>query len=593
MPLFKKRQILTLLLLTPPLLLWSADSDSRDYETLLDRASDYANDAYYSNVDGAFEEALAYIDSAMVCLNAHYRHYAPQPHLHPLALVAEEEPAELDWWNSTFNSDFHVILDIRNEAAVAFLALKQWDAYNYNNAAYTTLYKLLGEDRSLEAYCNALERSTRNRTVGIILAVCLMGTLLAGYYFLYIRKRLVNRWNLEQLLEINKKVFAATATPNTDISEDDLAAIPQRIEASTFDAINELVPINHMRITVQDEPTEALPAPSAPADMGTFPLVVESDNGKLCVGMLYLQLRDADRTDTSRLTLELVARYIAIVIYNTVVRLSSKYRDIETAQDEVARAAREESVLHVQNQVLDNCLSTIKHETVYYPNKIKQLIGRLRAGRLSEREEQETVRAIGELIEYYKGIFTILSSCASRQLEEVVFRRTAVGVRELFDYADRFFRKAANKERATVTFQPLPPAEALSVSGDLTELRFLLECLMTEALAATADNPASAAPPSDALRLQAAPDGDYIRFRFTDPRRPKPTDELNTLFYPHRGHGAEYLLCKQVIRDHDEFAGRRGCRINAEQAPQGGFTVFFTVPRYVSPDQRTLTKPSL
>ena len=43
--------------------------------------------------------------------------------------------------------------------------------------------------------------------------------------------------------------------------------------------------------------------------------------------------------------------------------------------------------------------------------------------------------------------------------------------------------------------------------------------------------------------------------------------------------GTEYLICKQIIRDHDEFAGRRGCRINAEPAQGGGFTVYFTVPK--------------
>ena len=34
-----------------------------------------------------------------------------------------------------------------NEAAVAFLALKELDAYSYNNAAYTDLYKVQGEDQ--------------------------------------------------------------------------------------------------------------------------------------------------------------------------------------------------------------------------------------------------------------------------------------------------------------------------------------------------------------------------------------------------------------------------------------------------------------
>ena len=50
-----------------------------------------------------------------------------------------------------------------------------------------------------------------------------------------------------------------------------------------------------------------------------------------------------------------------------------KYRDIETAQDEARRASWEDSLLHVQNMVLDNCLSTIKHETIYYPNRIKTI----------------------------------------------------------------------------------------------------------------------------------------------------------------------------------------------------------------------------
>ena len=44
-------------------------------------------------------------------------------------------------------------------------------------------------------------------------------------------------------------------------------------------------------------------------------------------------------------------------------------------------------------------------------------------------------------------------------------------------------------------------------------------------------------------------------------------------------YGTEYLVCKQIIRDHDEFAGRRGCRINAEPAQEGGFTVYFTLPK--------------
>ena len=80
----------------------------------------------------------------------------------------------------------------------------------------------------------------------------------------------------------------------------------------------------------------------------------------------------------------------------------------------------------------------------------------------------------------------------------------------------------------------------------------------------------------------------FVRFDFRDTRREKSQEELNLLFYPHLSRmkqgqegvltGTEYLICKQVIRDHDEFAGRRGCRINAQPAAEGGFTVWFTLP---------------
>ena len=154
-----------------------------------------------------------------------------------------------------------------------------------------------------------------------------------------------------------------------------------------------------------------------------IPLKVEAGGEHQCVGVLYLERREGSEQETDRLLFELVARYVAIVIFNAVVKLATKYRDIESAHEEARRALWEDSMLHVQNMVLDNCLSTIKHETIYYPNKIKQIVGRLNMQNISEKEEREAVETMTELIEYYKGIFTILSSCASRQLEEVTFRR--------------------------------------------------------------------------------------------------------------------------------------------------------------------------
>ena len=188
------------------------------------------------------------------------------------------------------------------------------------------------------------------------------------------------------------------------------------------------------------------------------------------------------------------------------------------------------------------------------------------------------METITELIEYYKGIFTILSSCASRQLEEVTFRRSTVEVRELLDATAKYFRKVSKNLKEKIEFVTVS-AEA-KVLGDVNQLRFLLENLIDEALTVRSEG---------VIRLEVRVEDEFVRFLFTDTRREKSVDELNRLFYPDlermtsgsKGElqGTEYLVCKQIIRDHDEFAGRRGCRINAEPAEEGGFTVYFTVPR--------------
>ena len=577
------------------------------YEDLLDVASDYANAAYFANVDENYELALQYIDSAMLFLNEHYEKYArpDRPHRY-MKLVGEGTPAEISWWNELFDSDYHVILDIRNEAAVAFLALKQLDAYSYNNSAFTDLYKLQGEDQTLEAYCRQLERSNTNKTVGIILCFVLLIVSLVGYYFLYMRKRLQNRLNLEQVLEINQKVFAASLVrpqeqENAEAlqrEESTLKEIPQRIVDEAFGSVNELLTIDRMGIAVYNETTHRLEYASRPGQempemveqcfssgkylseqhLQAIPLMVEAGSEHQCVGVLYLERREGTEQETDRLLFELVARYVAIVVFNAVVKLATKYRDIESAHEETRRAFWEDSMLHVQNMVLDNCLSTIKHETIYYPNKIKQIVGRLNAQNLSETEEREAVETMTELIEYYKGIFTILSSCASRQLEEVTFRRTVIPVQELLDAAGKYFKKLMKNRPERIELE-IESMEA-KVIGDVNQLRFLLENLIDEALTVREDG---------VIRLQARKDNEYVRFLFTDTRREKSVEELNQLFYPNLARmtsgekgelrGTEYLVCKQIIRDHDEFAGRRGCRINAEPAEGGGFTVYFTIPR--------------
>ena len=270
-----------------------------------------------------------------------------------------------------------------------------------------------------------------------------------------------------------------------------------------------------------------------------------------------------------------MARYVSILLMNNTIRVGQTFRDLELMHDDKARARREEVTLHIQNMVLDNCLSTIKHETLYYPNRIKQIADRLLGG-LPYEEEVRQVKAMEELVSYYKDVFTLLSSCAVRQLEDVTFRRQSVAVSELVAWAVKYVKRK-NKKSSFVLDLQVQACDA-RLTGDKVLLAFLVENLLEAAYAV---------PEEGRLCLQVEEDEAFIRFSFIDERRSLSQEELNELFYPSlermkgsdgRLAGTEYLVCKQIIREHDEYTGRRGCRINARPAPGGGFTVWFTLP---------------
>ncbi|MBQ8520965.1 MAG: DUF5113 domain-containing protein [Bacteroides sp.] len=564
-------------------------------DSLLLRANDYANKVYQANVEGEYPEALEWADSALVCLNRHYRgHSGKQVPL--LQLEGEGQVAELTWFADGFDTDYYILLDVRNEVAVAHLALGDLEGYRYNNNAYTALYKQISVDASLEGYCIQMEKSANGKLVAIMLCIAVLVILLLGFYLLYFRHLLAYRYNLEQVLEINRQAFSL---PLSNVKEGkEMAAL---LVSGLYRAVHELIPLEGLGIAMYSEEQHTLHTAFTSPDreeevkaemtecytsgktiwnagkrLKCLPLCVEVGEETLCVGVWTLMgVQETERED-DRLMLDLVASYLAVIVYNAMELVAQKYRDIEVAQDEARRLQREENQFHIQNMVLDNCLSTIKHETIYYPNKIKQIVDRLMNGRL-EGEERRQVEAMAELVGYYKDIFTILSSCAARQLEEITFRRGVVKAGELVDYAARVLKKSARK--AGLSLEWSTEVEDVKMTGDVIQLKYLLENLIGEAVDFPEDG---------ALALHIYKEGAFVRFDFIDRRRSLSQEELNQLFYPHLSRmktgggeeltGTEYLICKQIIRDHDEFAGCRGCRINAQPAEGGGFMVWFTVP---------------
>lgn len=102
-----------------------------------------------------------------------------------------------------------------------------------------------------------------------------------------------------------------------------------------------------------------------------------------------------------------VVERISQALKQSIDMQQNEATNIEMAEDELHRAEYENGKLHIANSVLDNCLSTLKHETMYYPSRIRQLID----------STPEDVTSLQELVDYYKAIYTMLSAQAMEQVE--------------------------------------------------------------------------------------------------------------------------------------------------------------------------------
>ncbi len=284
-------------------------------------------------------------------------------------------------------------------------------------------------------------------------------------------------------------------------------------------------------------------------------LILWSVVGLLVAVVLYLvQLRISDR------------KSVRNFVYKLRARLNPRARII-VQEEEKRRAKYEENTIHVHNQVLDNCLSTIKHETMYYPSRIRQLLDKTLASADSgiDRDDAEKMY---ELVSYYKEIFSLLYRYASRQLDNVVFRRHTVEAKRLALYAETLFGRQARKHESHLT-QKVECLDNVAIVGD----EHLLQYLVYNLVIMSFDNPQPGA-----LTLTFAQEDEFMTIAFTDNRGIYTAEQLDSRFYPDFLTGKDeasakqcvhFLLCKQIVREHDERACRRGCRIYAEPLEQG------------------------
>ena len=352
------------------------------------RADDYADSAYFSNINGTYEHTLAMADSARVYLNRHYLSLHPEGNCLMVTYPAVNTAAEIKWLRDSLPTNYQVILDLRNESAIAALALHRWSLYEANNKVYTQLFREMSIDNTLPNYVRTMQQSKNSKTVAVILLVILLLQLPLAYYLLYYRHVLRYRYALDQVNEIN------------------------RLLLSDLDSQLKLEKIRSIWNEHQSMRT------------------------------INAQLND-------------VVIQIEQALQASIDLAKGEALNIELTEDELHRAEYENAKLHIANSVLDNCLSTLKHETMYYPSRIRQLID----------TDANDVNSLRELVDYYKSLYTMLSAQA---MEQVV--ANVKYDKYLNHYLLRTLLKGSHTVSATVTEQVGSPYSHVEL--ELTDVKY-------------------------------------------------------------------------------------------------------------------------
>ena len=441
------------------------------------------------------------------------------------------------------------------------------------------------EQVSQEQAYESLKRSNAASQTFIILALMLVTIAFVVFLVIYYRVHMLPVFNMRQLMQFSKRLFEGE---NPDLLE------------LVYGGINDIKAVDGIALgIVQNETSQLMvrmsancPTPDTVESLTRHSFEMEKEmtvrdglvrtyllkinnaspddeetaGDRTVVGVLTVVFHNASLSKQDERIIQLIAEQLAKYVYFSDTKVENQKVELQLKEDEKLRAEKEENTIHIQNMVLDNCLSAIKHETMYYPNRIRQLLDD--AQEKQTLPDDEKIAQLSELINYYKDVFSLLSACAARQLDNVMFKRKTIPVSTLAQYAMKSMRRMAKKQDVDIDFV-VDTDSQLKVVGDQQMLEYLMDNLISAALTIQQDRK---------IRLSFDCYDEFVRITFADEEVKKTEEELSTLFYPEHPRydedsdrliGVEYMVCRQIIREHDEYGGRRGCRIIASPSGEG------------------------
>ena len=428
------------------------------------KARAYADSAYNCNINGQYERTIIFADSCICLLNKLYPERIPNAsRRNRLMTLNGDYPAiaaELQWFRDSVKADYGTILDVRNETAVAALALRNWSLYSYNNAVYIQLFRDCSADNTIATYVRTMQQAESNRSVAMIMLIVMFVSIFPAYYLLYYRHRVYYRLCIGKIADINRVLLDDT--------------MPSEEKLNRIDAL-------------WPESTET-----------------------------KLSKRMADRRPKE---LHDVVKAIRNSVSSDLNREKEMQVQLEIVRDQLRRQTMECDRLYVSNSVVDNCLSSLKHETMYYPSRIRQVLDN---GELTA----EGIVSLRELALYYRMLYMAL-------INQTVHTQYRIGsTDEILTMMNYMFAIIKRKNGGVA------PGCAVSPYGNSYAI-----------LTMTLD------------KCATRPDSHKLFTPYTD--------------------DFDYLVCCQIMRDIGDFTGMRGSGIQAYYDAGAKLVIRMFVPQTI------------
>lgn len=422
----------------------------------------------------------------------------------------------IEWGDSVFQSltsasDTALLVSLHNEMAIASLALHRWDDYQHYNSECVRLHRLYSQDASLATYCQQMEKMHSDSIILFVLLVLFSLAAIILFYLTFLRDRLRSKSQVMTLRQELDNVLQ-------QLLQHVVAAHTTRCK-STYNSMS-------LRSSLD---------------------VIISSSREKCHNIVSGNPRLVD----------FVRKYFG-EMDSRLSQIDMLEQQIESVTEQKDKLRFEEERLYVRNQIIDNSLSTIKHETMYYPARTQQIVRLLQ----SIDANSDDIAELSDLITYYHDVYMLLYEQTERQLEHNSMRCASVSVHGLYDDVDRIVSAYCSRHDVSISLTHD------SVECNVCVDRMMLDMLISSLLKANL-------PYCNALDVSVHEESSIVSLCFRFVGRVLDDEQLHQLFSPTTAD-VSYLIVKQIIREHDAYFNHPGLRLLTKQE-EGGFSILFSL----------------